>query len=177
MHYRLLYQYTEHFFLIFQYLFIYNINKLDGGKTSTEAPRFSPHLGCQGLPGLDINEILINRSKYSYIAVNRIVSKYSYITVSIIEHNSSMKRLYKGNHDNIFYVIEQFYIEHFGFYVQIYTYIYLHTHTHIYTYIHIYTNTYTHIHTQSHVHIHTHTHIYIYAYIHTSTHTYTYAYT
>ena len=115
----------------FKYLFIHNINNLDGGKTSTEAPRFSRHLGCQGLPGLDSNEILINRSKYSYTAVNRIVSKNFYIAVSIIEHNSSMKRLYKGNHDSFFYVIEQFYIEHFGFYVQIYTYIYIHTHIYI----------------------------------------------
>ena len=32
----------------------HNSNKLDGGKTSTEAPRLSPHLGSQGLPGLDI---------------------------------------------------------------------------------------------------------------------------
>ena len=64
-------------FFNFQYLFIYNINKLDGGKTSTEAPRFSPQQGCQGLPGLDSNEILIDRSKYSYIAV------------SIIEYNST----------------------------------------------------------------------------------------
>ena len=87
-----------------KYLFIYNINNLDGSKTSTEAPRFSPHLGCQGLPGLDSNEILINRSKYLYIAVNRIVSKYSYIAGSILEYNSSMKRLYKGNHDSFFFM-------------------------------------------------------------------------
>ena len=70
-----------------------------------------------------MKEFQINRSKYSYIAVNRIVSKYSYIAVSIIESD----RLYKGNHDCIFYVI--------------------YTHTYIYTHIHIYTYTYTYIYT------------------------------
>ena len=61
--------------IFFQYLFTYNSNKLDVGKTSTEAPRLSPHLGCQGPPGLDmlnaynkyiisIYKVLRNRSNY-----------------------------------------------------------------------------------------------------------------
>ena len=47
------YKFFVVFFFNFQYLFTNNINRLNGGKTSTEAPLFSPHLGCQGLPGLD----------------------------------------------------------------------------------------------------------------------------
>ena len=42
------------FFFNFQYLFTYNSNKLNGGKTSIEAPRVSPQLGCQGVPVLDM---------------------------------------------------------------------------------------------------------------------------
>ena len=80
-----------------------------------------------------MKEFQINKSKYSYIAVNRIVSKYSYIAVSIIESD----RLYKGNHDCIFLC-------------DIYTHIHLHTHTHIHIHIYIHIYTYSRGHASSH---------------------------
>ena len=60
---KLLWTCMDSFFLnySFQYLFTKNSNRMNGGNSSTEAPLFSSHLGCQGLPGLDM---LIACNKY-----------------------------------------------------------------------------------------------------------------
>ena len=98
----------------------------------------------------------MNRSKYSFIAVNRIVSTYSYIAVSIIEYNNTVWKDYIKEIMIVIFLCDRTILYRTFWFLYMYKSIHIsiYTHAHTHNYKHIYTNQYPYINKQTHEHIH-----------------------